>query len=502
MNVIDGRKLVEHVERAREFLYPFGLSTLPRAAADQEEAITNALAHIRDVNDAVADLALAEGVYQAVLGNYDRSAGTLDSFAKGSYPPEPEVIRTPRSGIALTLRTVIHLSPVPPANPLPAIPLTPLAAAEPAVNAWLKERLPAPLEVGCRVTFTDRATNAEQTVFIDQQRLGLHPIDLVYRAETGVDQALNDLDDRILEHLHANHAPRHDRAIRIRYTERVAGRITWFELQALLRSLRALAVASRPLQPADLMRANDAAREQQAAAALPKSRIEAPRDDLRDNLVPALDALAAALANPAVPIDAALDQFAATVGRFAAYRLPQTGTGFVYEWRAGTYTALAQKVGERVKIWDDRLARYLERIDDYDNNLPPGTPEEERVARLQAAEILISTRLTTPVPASNAYRLALDTKQAAFENKRDALQGLVDNPRATLAQLLADAEAQLIAGMLPPLTDIDPDPLDFSADEAEIARFRSGLVEAATRLKEDTLKRPMPRAPRRRIWAQ
>src|SRR5574341_583284 len=282
MNVVDGRKLVEHVEGSKQFTYPFGVAALPRRASDQEAAITNALAHIRDINDAVADLVLAEGVYQAVVGNYDRSAGTLDAFAKGNYPPEPEVIRTPRSGIALTLRTAIHLSPMPPANPLPGIALTPLARAEPALNGWLAGRLPKPADVGCEVSFVDRTTGTEAVppVFISQQQLGLHPIDLIYRAEIGAEQALKELDDRILQFLYTNHSPRLDRPIRIQYTKRVDKRVNWFELQALLRSLRAVISTSRPLQPGDLMRHNDATREEQTAVTSDKSRIKSPRDDL------------------------------------------------------------------------------------------------------------------------------------------------------------------------------------------------------------------------------
>lgn len=488
MNVVDGRKLIEHVEGNQKFTYPFGVETLPHRASDQEAAITDALTHIRNINDAVADLVLAEGIYQAVLGNYDRSAGTLDAFAKGSYPPEPEVIRTPRTGIALTLRTAIHLSSVPPANPLPTIALTPLARAEPALNAWLAGRLPAPADVGCEVSFIDRATDAEPEppIFISQEQLGLHPIDLIYRAETGTEQARMDLDDRILQYLQTNHAPCHDRPIRILYTKRVATKINWFELQALLRSLRAIVSASRPLQPADLMRQNDAARDEQIAVTLDKNRIQSPRDDLQGVHIPALDALAVILDDPAVTIDFALTQFAATVERLAAYRLPQTGTGFVYEWRAGAYTALTQKVADRLKIWSDRLNRYIERITDYDNNFG-GLAEEERIARLQAAEILISTHLTTPVPASNDYRDALDDKQTDFETKRNALQGLVANPRSTLAQLLADAEAQINGGALP-FADFDPDPLDFSDDAAEVSRFRDSLKDGVSRLKEDVTK--------------
>lgn len=482
MNVIDGRKLVEHVERTREFTYPFGVTTLPRRAANQEAALTNALAHIRDINDAVADLVLAEGVHQAVLGNYDRSAGTLDAFAKGNYPPEPEVIRTPRSGIALTLRTAIHLSPSPPANPLPTIPLTPLASAEPAVNAWLADRLPVPTLVGCHVSFIDRASNAEQKIFITQEQLGLQAIDLVYRIEASTEQALSDLDDQIIRYLHEHHAPRYDREIRIRHTERVTGKVTWFELQALLRSLRALVVASRPLQPADLMRANDSTRDQQAAVSLPKARVEGRRNNLRDNLLPALDGLAAVLGNAVVSIDDALAQFAATVGRFAEYRLPQAGTGFVFEWRAGAYAALTKKIADRVRVWNDRLARFDELIGEYDS-LPLSTPENERIAKLQAAEITIKTTLTTPTPTSAAYRGALDGARHDFTTKRHDLQQIVDLPRATLTALLDEAKAEL------PLTAFDPEELDFIDDEDEVTRFRAQLIGAVARLKDDTLKR-------------
>ena len=482
MNVVDGRKLIEHVEANRQFTYPFGIATLPRRDAGQEAALTNALAHIRDANDALADLVLAEGVHQAVLGNYEQSAGTLDAFAKGAYPPDPEVVRTPRSGIGLTLRTAIHLSPAPPANPLPALPLTPLATAEPTLNAWLSGWLPDPGDVGCQVTFIDRATGGQRTEFITQSQLGLHPIDLVYRVDTTTEQALNDLDDRILTYLHAHYAPRHDRQIRIRYTERVASKSTWtwFELQALLRSLRELTVAARPLQPADLMRQNDATKGEQATAAVPKSRIETARDDLRDTRLPALDTLSATLADGTVPIDTALAQFAATVSRLAAYRLPQTGTGFVFEWRARAYTALVDKLAERVQTWDNRLADYEQRIDTYDNHLPAGTTETERIALLRAAQILTSTRVTTPPPTFAAdYRLALNPQHDSFVAKRDALRLLVDSARPTLAQLLAEAQAEL------PLTDLDPEPLDLTADADEIARFRQELVDAVARLKTD-----------------
>jgi hypothetical protein len=484
MNVVDGRKLIEHAEGGGGFVYPFDVPDLPRRTPDQESALTDALAYIRDVNDGVADLALAEGVHQAVLGNYDRSAGTLDAFAKGSYPPEPDVIRTPRSGIALTLRTAIHLSPDPPANPLPLIPLTPLSIAEPALNAWLKGRLPSPDDVGCNVSFTSRTTNLVETAFITQSQLGLHPIDLLYRMNISANQGVTDLDDRILRYLHANMAPRLEKEIRINYTDRVNGKVTWFELQALLQSLRSLTVSSRPLQPADLMRHNDASSGDQAAVSLPEARVQVPRDELVNTHIPALASLTAALGGSAVTIDDALSQYASTVGLLAAYRLPQTGIGFMYEWRAGVYSTLVNKVSGRMKVWEDHIARYNEQINNYDNNLPPGTTEEGRIALLRGADILIGAHMIAPPPVnSHDYRLALGTKLGNYMTKRDALKHLVDVARPTLAGLLTDANNQL------PLADFDPEPFDFNDDAAEVARFRKVLLDTVALLSNDIAKR-------------
>lgn len=157
--------LKTYVEKSEQATYPFGLpnATLPRRPDREEKAITAAVEHIRDLNDALADLGLTESMFQAVSGNYERAAGTLDAFAKGNYPPEPDVVRTPRSGTTLTFRVGIHLAESPPANPRPAVPLTPLASVEPRVNAWLAARLPHPSNVGYTVAYTDRTTGTDAT---------------------------------------------------------------------------------------------------------------------------------------------------------------------------------------------------------------------------------------------------------------------------------------------------------------------------------------------------
>ena len=72
------------------------------------EAELDALA---DSVDAVSDALMAESVHQVVRGNPVRAAMTVESIAGGETPPpELEVARTPRTGIALTHRLVTLFS--------------------------------------------------------------------------------------------------------------------------------------------------------------------------------------------------------------------------------------------------------------------------------------------------------------------------------------------------------------------------------------------------------
>ena len=162
-NVINGLALVEHMTATQKFTYPFGKDdVLPDASPLESAAIDAEADRLRESHDAVADLALSEGVYQAVLGNYDRVASTYDAYARGNFPPEPDVVRTPLNGISLTHRVALQLeSGVSATNsPVPSIAMTPRAQAEPALNSWIAGVLPDPAEVGCVVTFLSVATGA------------------------------------------------------------------------------------------------------------------------------------------------------------------------------------------------------------------------------------------------------------------------------------------------------------------------------------------------------
>ncbi len=112
-----------------------------------------ALNRLADSVDAVSDALMAESVYQVVRGNPLRAASTVESIAGGETPPpELEVVRTPRTGIALTHRLVTLFSGEPALPPEWAPPASPFRAnAEPHLNAWAAKLLGNPVNVRCVV---------------------------------------------------------------------------------------------------------------------------------------------------------------------------------------------------------------------------------------------------------------------------------------------------------------------------------------------------------------
>jgi hypothetical protein len=470
-NVVDGRALLRHVEASTQKNYPWGLATLPldpdpaRRTA-MNAAIDAAVAHIRDVNDAVADLAIAEGVHQAVIGNYDRSAGTLEAFAKGGLPPEVDVIRTPRSGTALTLRTALHLDPTANANPIAGAPMSPMASAEPVLNAWLGSRLPTADNVGCWVTWVDRVTGAPAPPeFITQRQLNLQPIDLIYLMQETGDVPLSFLDDRVLQFVHATKTPALSKRITIEYTTRVAGKVTFFELRALLNSLYALTIASRPLKPADLMRQVDARGAEQPQSQIAVGRLTSAQTELAGARTTGLQTLLTNL--PSGTVDDAIDSYATEVSKLAAWRLPQTGIGFLFQWRQRQYEALAKKLDALIVRWTAIRDDARQKLLDFDGAV--GMTEPDQRAALATIELLVSTSYVTPQPSTvTLHRKEAGKKFTGFDNELTTLNGIRATNYATLSAFVAALQAE-------PLDTFERDAMKLQEEIDEIARFRLEL---------------------------
>jgi hypothetical protein len=484
-NVIDGVRLLDHV-REKGKTYPFGLKEgtgpgeVPPADPAQRTALNAEVDALLDLHDAVSDLVLAESTYQVVRGNFERSAANASVLGQGRHPPEPEVVKTPRSGRSLTHRVALHLDAA--AGPDPfggALPVTPRAKAEPALNAWLASRLPPPSDVACEVRYTSPALAVEKTAVVTQAQLGLQPVDLLYLAQLDLAQAMTELDGRILQHArYGLGADAHPAlSVSIRYTQPVPGKVTFFELAPLLRSLRALLLKSRALTPADL--------------ALPSSEEAGAYTydfaELEGRISPAVAALQAARDALALlePDASDLDTYARKVSEaflgVALHGVPHTGTGDIHEDLRKIYESLLRLVRDVT----DRWLKQATTFDDLMAGWPTRTTDVERLALLLEAEAQVSASTTVAPPADPAvFRPQVEAKKAAFDAALAQLQGLLTLGTGRLVDFLSSVEAAA-----PRVATHDAVPFDLSAPKTAATALREELVARVKGLKEDLSER-------------
>ncbi len=487
-NVLDGKKLVDRIQsttNATDKVYPFGLPNMPAADPDQQKALNDVTDALLDAYDALADLALAEGVHQAVQGNYDRVASTIDAYTTGNFPPEPQVIQTPPAGVGLTHRVGLQFKPglVAPAG------ATPRAQAEPAIDDWLKTFLPALNKIACTVVWKDPANGTPQQQVVSLADLALLPLDVLYLLKTDNVQGMAELDDRIVRQTIAARSPRPDAVLQIQYMTAGPNQISMFEAGPLLRELRTMLTQSRPLRASDVRRVNDASQSDDSQVFSDATRISKPLADLK-TLANDVNAFLATLspllldtaANRAAIIAAVDNTLAAAVGfleRAARFAMPSSGWGFAYDWLRTSFTDLLAQVSELVARWNQKQIDFNNALLAYDA-LPAGTSDADRYVALQAAELLVSSTLE-PLPATPAQlRFDLNAKGTAFQNQRTNFANLLIGSGTSFVTLFNSVAALSTA-------EFDSQPFDITqfGDRAiivseDVARILSGQFTAIT----------------------
>lgn len=503
-NVMDGLDFVKHIEKPGNETYPFGLTEMPDADENQKKALNAEAQRLRDLYDAVADLAIAEGVHQVVQGNFDRASATLEAYSSGGFPPIPDVVQTPRSGIGLTHRVALHLEMGVSAtnSPLASVPgMTPRASAEPAINKWLAELLPDPATVGCRVSFEDGLGNADE-ITVTQAQLGLQPLDLLYMLNLQDEQALTAFDDRIIQHMLATITARPDVTLTIHYTKRPNDTpVSFFELASLIASLRTLILSARPLNAGDLALANEANSSAAQIQNYEPTRLTLIRDALTaaGGPIDVLQALAAELAidldlnnTPPAPnlgalissVDNRQNRFVNALSALNLYGLPQTGYGFAMLWKRNRYEALLEDLRALTQRWQERLDACDDLLDD-EQNLPPTASNTEHVELLQEAEARVAAVLTAPQPELlNDYRTVVVSRRNAFSTKLDAFNLILQTTTNSLGTLM-----NTVANELVNIEQFDLTVLDIAAHQQEVLLFSQDLQQHSSNLAAEINKR-------------
>ncbi|MBZ9772620.1 hypothetical protein [Mesorhizobium sp. CO1-1-8] len=480
-NVVDGLALVEHMRKTGNKAYPFGKSGLPHATPDEAKVISEEAGRIADAHDAVADLALGEGVYQAVMGNYDRVAATYDAYARGAFPPEPDIARTPLQGVGITHRVALHLDAGtdPSLSPIAAVSMTPRALAEPALNRWLATVLPPSADIGLTVTFRDAATGTQVQQPLRLADLALQPIDIVAIVAADVPQAMAELDDRVWRHVGQTFGARPDVRPVIQYMGRGGAPLSLFELTPLCASLRQLLDRCRPLKPTDLALVNEATIDLDGAPEADPGRLVTVRDALaalKVDCMAYLGTLEALLADTAVNeaailsgYDAHLEAAASLLQRATAFGIREAGWGGLYETRQRLYREIIEQTETIARAWATILGDHDAAMLDY-AALPANIAGEERFRILVTAEKLIATTQTVPAPATPvAYVMVITARRAAFAARLGQLAGLSQSARTTLSDLYADAT------FLWPLDDFRPGQSDLGASRTAMMHATEDL---------------------------
>ncbi len=324
-NVFDGYALVEKAFLSQNPVpYPYGVAGLPpddHLPLDGEQtspvvAIKSEVERMRQSFDALSDLGLAEGVFQMVQGNYERGSAVLQALTRGDNPPDPEVIRTSRSGTAVTHRIVIHVDPDGSARAWPA-DATPRSILEPGTNQFLADLLGPPDKLRFIVS---TETGGSESMSVHD--LALQPIDLMHLAAdlaSPTRESMHDVDGSILEKLidvsYRKTHPGNSEPLTIVFSKRDtswgADDKSFFEFAPLLNGLRDLLIDARPLTGEDLELSSEAALRTDAGAVQldlvdARTRVTAVLDRLRDQLPDLSTAIADAASGGEAQQDALL----------------------------------------------------------------------------------------------------------------------------------------------------------------------------------------------------
>ncbi len=258
-HVVDGYALLEAVMLGPSPLgYPFGVDPLPPEGTAAANAIVAEVERLKDTLDAIADLSLAEGVFQVTQGNYERAGAMLKALSEGTSPPDPEIVSTPRSGAVVNHKLTVHFETGVVASPWD-VDETPRSLAAPGLNKWLGDLIGEPDSL----QFSVRYENDDDNTPVSLTQLNLQPIDLIYLIGNQAGAAAGTQDVNDLTELEA----RIDFAFRLKRnqddpdadsSQRVIIEFidknglpdsarSLFEVLPLLRNLQKLITTSRPL---------------------------------------------------------------------------------------------------------------------------------------------------------------------------------------------------------------------------------------------------------------
>jgi hypothetical protein len=255
-NVVHGLDIIARYERGEtEFQ-----NIYMQLEHDDVHRFWNVFDALKDQVDALGDLLVAEGVFQASRGSVDRTSATLESVARGESVSVPEVLDTPRSGTGLTHRLVSLIGA---AVQTPGFTHQPRGLYEPFLNSWVAQLLGSPMRVRVRATYIDPETGAPVNVRFPTREVRLMDVtisalDVLYMSIGRNERERGELEQRLVYFLKRNRPAGipADAEVRLDYSRApnwpLNTILSMDEFLEHLRAVRKLVGAARPLRAEDL----------------------------------------------------------------------------------------------------------------------------------------------------------------------------------------------------------------------------------------------------------
>jgi hypothetical protein len=280
-DVVNG---LEMLKSWRKGEFPF--TKLAIANSDEKLAIRDELQGLDNTMDAISDLTIAESVFQMVQGNYTALAANLDAYSRGERPPEPAIVKTPRSGTRSTHRVMLVLfekQRAAPSNLWSRSMNNPRAKAEPDLNSWLAKVLGNPSKVVCKViykiassssspnpspsrppppssssssTATTTATAATtKTGYVTLQDLELCPLDFLELSIAPAEHQQSEIDTRIDHFVSSSNPNKKDLEIvyAVPPDELKNDQVSFADALEFARKIRRFISSARKIMPEDLI---------------------------------------------------------------------------------------------------------------------------------------------------------------------------------------------------------------------------------------------------------
>ncbi|HEX8658840.1 MAG TPA: hypothetical protein VF690_14950 [Hymenobacter sp.] len=419
--VVDGLALLQASNDGAA--YPYGVAGLP-ADTDFEAVVRQEVAGLRNTVDALGDLTVSEGIYQATMGNADQASAVLESVAKGKFPVNPEVVNPPRAGKTLTHRVLLHLPASDASLSAWGTLRTPRAQAEPGLNRWLAPFFGDPSTVELDYEYQPNAgADVVTTVsLIGLDELSIQPIDLLYLLEADALRPGSALDVLIGQAVRGQASnveadPTGTGVVTVNY--KTAGGQALRRMLPLANRLRQLLGGSRPARPNDLDAPSRSGLDQSSTSAG-----AIVKDDIEDRLSGAKSALQTLASNlPTQSTDSAPAAFTGAGIRTLRSRLQEAILFGVSEATTALGTSGGDLAGSAAMVRtaiEQRIAAF--------ERLLSGQAESEEVTRYtEAAKELFGASFRL----SLVFTLGADAGKAyadAVANESELLTAHAENP--------------------------------------------------------------------------